>query len=95
MKRYLSKILLWERRSHSISYVGTPFPCVPAPLHYCTEGDSVVLLVFQVSTTVSQVVVPMKDGVRTGIRASAATAKEQDLLERHAKLVITSKATDV
>ena len=32
MKRYLSKILLWERRSHSISYVGTPFPCVPAPL---------------------------------------------------------------
>ena len=37
MKRYLSKILLWERRSHSISYVGTPFPCVPAPLHY--TGD--------------------------------------------------------
>ena len=28
------KILLWERRSHSISYVGTPFPCVPAPLHH-------------------------------------------------------------
>ena len=34
MKRYLSKILLLERRSHSISYVGTPFPCVPTPLHY-------------------------------------------------------------
>ena len=25
---------MWERRSHSISYVGTPFPCVPAPLHH-------------------------------------------------------------
>ena len=31
----MSKFLLWERRSHSISYVGTPFPCVPAPLHHC------------------------------------------------------------
>ena len=30
----MSKFLLWERRSHSISYVGTPFPCVPAPLHH-------------------------------------------------------------
>ena len=29
-----NKLLLWERRSHSISYVGTPFPCVPAPLHH-------------------------------------------------------------
>ena len=27
------KFLLWEGRSHSISYMGTPFPCVPAPLY--------------------------------------------------------------
>ena len=38
MKRYPSKFLLWERRSHSISYVGTPFPCVPAPLHHCNHS---------------------------------------------------------
>ena len=41
MKRYLSKVLLWERRSHSISYVGTPLTCVPTTayndnsLFYC------------------------------------------------------------
>ena len=28
---------MWERRSHSISYVGTPFPCVPVQLHHCTS----------------------------------------------------------
>ena len=27
-------MLLWERRFHSISYVGTLFPWVPAPLHH-------------------------------------------------------------
>ena len=28
-------IVTLENISHSISYVGTPFPCVPAPLHHC------------------------------------------------------------
>ena len=40
----MSKFLLWERRSHSISYVGTPFPCVPAPLHHCMTRLSVCSL---------------------------------------------------
>ena len=35
MKRYLSKFLLCERRSYSISYAETPFPCVPP--HYTTD----------------------------------------------------------
>ena len=35
IKRYFSKFLLWECHSHSISYVGTAFPCVPAQLHHC------------------------------------------------------------
>ena len=45
MKRYLSKILLWERRSHSISYVGTPFPCVLAPLHHVCARYVVVHII--------------------------------------------------
>ena len=35
MKRYLSQFLLCERRSYSISYAETPFPCVPP--HYTTD----------------------------------------------------------
>ena len=37
----MSKFLLWERRSHSISYVGTPFPCVPTPLHHWINVKSI------------------------------------------------------
>ena len=40
----MSKFLLWERRSHSISYVGTPFPCVPAPLHHWIELTQLFVL---------------------------------------------------
>ena len=31
----ISQNFLRKHRSHAISYVGTPFPCVPAPLHHC------------------------------------------------------------
>ena len=37
MKRYLSKILLWERCSHSISYVGTPMRSRPTTPLCCIK----------------------------------------------------------
>ena len=39
-----TQFLMWERRSHSISYVGTLFPCVPA--HYTTECQGLIRPIF-------------------------------------------------
>ena len=30
-------ILMWSLTSLKIYLVGTPFPCVPAPLHHCAH----------------------------------------------------------